>query len=170
MDSLRIVLMGKDFELRVVSLITRSRELAEEVLLLDVGSSDATIELAKKVDCNVMEFTGEMFVPNIAKQLNSHNEEFTTLVVNVDSRLKLRDIPLLVNRAKENWDIHMSFINSNDNKLECTVTATPTKNKLIVKFNDEITISTFKVFLYGKKVNDFHTLDKAKLFALIKLC
>jgi len=116
MDSLLIVLMGKDFELRVVSLITRSRELAEEVLLLDVGSSDATIELAKKVDCNVMEFTGEMFVPNIAKQLNSHNEEFTTLVVNVDSRLKLRDIPLLVNRAKENWDIHMSFINSNDNK------------------------------------------------------
>ena len=96
MDSLRIVLMGKDFELRVVSLITRSRELAEEVLLLDVGSSDATIELAKKVDCNVLEFSGEMFVPNIAKQLNSDSEEYTTLVVNVDSRLKLRDIPLLV--------------------------------------------------------------------------
>ena len=106
MDSLRIVLMGKDFELRIVSLITRSRELAEEVSLLDLGSSDATIELAKKVDCEVIEYSGEVFVPNIAKILLEDIGDFTTLVVNVDSRLKLRDIPLLVNRAKENWDIH----------------------------------------------------------------
>ena len=31
MESLRIVLMGKDFELRLVSLVVRARELANEV-------------------------------------------------------------------------------------------------------------------------------------------
>ena len=37
MESLRIVLMGKDFELRLVSLVVRARELADEVVLLDLG-------------------------------------------------------------------------------------------------------------------------------------
>jgi len=116
METLRIVLMGKDFELRIISLITRSRELAEDVLLLDTGSKDSTIEFAKKVDCEVITYDEEKLAPLVARKLIESDKENNTLVVNVDSTLKLRDIPLLVNRAKENWDIHMSFTtNDEDN-------------------------------------------------------
>ena len=54
MESLRIVLMGKDFELRLVSLVVRARELGGEVILLDLGSSDETIQMAGKVECRVI--------------------------------------------------------------------------------------------------------------------
>ena len=116
MESLRIVLMGKDFELRVVSLITRSRELSDEVLLLDLGSSDSTVDLAKKVNCEVLSYSGETIAPKLASKLLTTDSEKTSLLINVNSRLKLRDIPLLVNRTKENWDIHMSFLNNEGNK------------------------------------------------------
>ena len=46
MESLRIVLMGKDFELRLVSLVVRARELANEVSIIDLGSKDRTIQLS----------------------------------------------------------------------------------------------------------------------------
>ncbi len=69
MESLRIVLMGKDFELRLVSLVVRARELAEEVLLLDLGSDDSTIEMAGKVDCRVINHQGEILVPTLSKVL-----------------------------------------------------------------------------------------------------
>ena len=67
MHSLRIVLMGKDFELRLVSLIMRSRELADDVVLFDLGSHDDTIELAQKVDCRVVNYDGAVLMPPIAK-------------------------------------------------------------------------------------------------------
>ena len=101
--------MGKDFELRVVSIITRSRELSDEVLLLDLGSSDSTVDLAKKVNCEVLNYSGEIIAPKLASKLLTTDSEKTSLLINVNSRLKLRDIPLLVNRTKENWDINMSF-------------------------------------------------------------
>ena len=50
MESLRIVLMGKNFELRLVSLAVRARELADEVVIFDLGSDDDTLKMAKKVD------------------------------------------------------------------------------------------------------------------------
>ena len=46
---LRIVLIAKDIELRIVSLIVRAREGADEVVLLDLGSSDSTAEYAGKL-------------------------------------------------------------------------------------------------------------------------
>ena len=110
MESLRIVLMGKDFELRLVSLVVRARELAEEVLLLDLGSDDSTIEMAGQVDCRVFNHHGEILVPSLSKVLLDEQYDGCTLLINVNNRFRLRDMPLLVNRARENWDVHMSFI------------------------------------------------------------
>ena len=110
MESLRIVLMGKDFELRVISLITRARELSDEVMLLDLGSTDSTIELAERVNCEVKNHDGDTFAPTLAASIIPESDSIVTLLININSRLKLRDIPLLVNRAKENWDIHMAYI------------------------------------------------------------
>jgi len=109
MESLRIVLMGKDFELRLVSLVVRARELADEVVLLDLGSNDETVELAQKVDCRVVNYSGDVLIPPLANALFEDDPAEQTLLVHVNGRLKLRDLPLLVNRARENWDLHMSF-------------------------------------------------------------
>ncbi len=109
MESLRIVLLGKDFELRFVSLVVRARELAEEVVLFDLGSVDETLDLAKKVDCRIVNYTDAALVPDLAKSLAADNPVEYTLLVRVNNRLKLRDLPLLVNRARESWDVHMSF-------------------------------------------------------------
>ncbi|MCH2434952.1 MAG: hypothetical protein MK197_01500 [Candidatus Poseidoniaceae archaeon] len=110
MESLRIVLMGKNFELRLVSLVVRARELGGEVILLDLGSSDETIQMAGKVECRVINHQGDTLVPTLAKELLDENYEGSTLLIHVNNRFKLRDMPLLVNRARENWDVHMSFI------------------------------------------------------------
>ncbi len=109
MESLRIVLMGKDFELRLVSLVVRARELADEVVLLDLGSKDETVKLAQKVDCRVVNYSGDVLIPPLANELFEDEPVEQTLLVHVNGRLKLRDLPLLVNRARENWDLHMSF-------------------------------------------------------------
>ncbi len=110
MESLRIVLMGKDFELRLVSLVVRARELGDEVILLDLGSSDDTIQMAGKVDCRVINHQGDILVPTLGKALLDNKYDGFTLLIHVNDRFKLRDMPLLVNRARENWDVHMSFI------------------------------------------------------------
>ena len=109
MESLRIVLMGKDFELRLISLVVRARELGDEVILLDLGSDDDTIQMAGKVDCRVINHQADIVVPTIAKVLLDDKYDGSTLLINVNNRFKLRDMPLLVNRARENWDVHMSF-------------------------------------------------------------
>ena len=44
-NELRVILMGRDVELRVVSLIVRCRAIADEVVFLDLGSNDETVEL-----------------------------------------------------------------------------------------------------------------------------
>ena len=116
MESLRIVLMGRDFELRLVSLVVRARELAEEVVIFDLGSNDDTIKMANKVGVRVINHENEIVVPTICKALQEDDPAEYTLLIYVTNRFKLRDMPLLVNRARENWDVHMSFTSdANDN-------------------------------------------------------
>ena len=59
--------MGKDFELRLVSLVVRARELANEVSVIDLGSTDDTVNMAEKVDCEVITHTGDILVPTLAR-------------------------------------------------------------------------------------------------------
>jgi hypothetical protein len=116
MESLRIVLMGKDFELRFVSLAVRSRELADEVIILDLGSTDGTLELAESIGCRILKHSGETNAPLLSEVLLGDNPADNTLLVQINNRFKLRDLPLLVNRARENWDVHMSFISEASDK------------------------------------------------------
>ncbi|GIQ96497.1 MAG: hypothetical protein CM15mP1_3930 [Methanobacteriota archaeon] len=71
MESLRIVLMGKDFELRLVSLVVRARELAKnEVSVIDLGSNDDTVRNGIKIDCEVTTHTGDILVPTLSSLLS----------------------------------------------------------------------------------------------------
>ena len=109
MEDLRVVLLGSNFELRLVSLVVRSLEYSDHVVLFDQGSVDETVELAKKADCEVYSYDGDSSAPSLAKKILELPECKMTLVVKIDSHLKLRDLPLLINRARERWDLYMAF-------------------------------------------------------------
>ena len=102
--------MARDIELRLVSLVVRGREGADEVVLMDLGSKDSTVEYAKEIDCEVLHFKSEPNIQNITSFLLDSNLEKmdSTLVISVTDEWKLRDLPLSINRARENWDVHFS--------------------------------------------------------------
>jgi hypothetical protein len=109
-NELRVILIGRDVELRVISLIVRCRSVADEVIFLDLGSNDETVELASEVDCPVLNYDDKLETAKIIKFLhNSKLEEIaTTLLIHVTPSWKLRDLPLTVNRARDNWDLHIA--------------------------------------------------------------
>ena len=56
----RIVLIGENIELRIVSLVVRCREVAEDVVVFDTGSTDETVQLAGEVQSRVVEYNGDL--------------------------------------------------------------------------------------------------------------
>jgi len=106
-SQLRIVFIGKDIELRIVSLIVRAQEAADEVVLLDRGSNDETQLLAEEKNCKVVPFSGELNSPAIASLLSELDEIDNTLVINVKPAWRISDLPLLLNRVRERWDVHL---------------------------------------------------------------
>ena len=102
--------MARDIELRLVSLVVRAREGADEVILMDLGSNDSTVEYAQEIGCEVLHFNNEVNLQNIASFLLDSNLEpiDSTLVLSITNQWKLRDLPLSINRALEDWDVHFS--------------------------------------------------------------
>lgn len=71
---LRVVYVGRDIELRIISLLVRAGEIADEVILVDTGSKDRTIQLAEEFGCKVLHCGAEMITaPKIAKFINDSN-------------------------------------------------------------------------------------------------
>ncbi len=106
----RLVLVARDIELRVVSLIVRCREVAANVIVLDTGSNDETVELAQEVGCTVYHYKSDLSPQSMASFLQEHEETSgKTLILKVSRSWKLSDLPLSVNRAREPWDIHYTY-------------------------------------------------------------
>jgi len=121
-DSLtRIVLVARDIELRIVSLIIRCREVANEVILLDTGSNDETVELAQEVGCRIFHYNGELSPQSLASYLVENDvKNGNTLILCVSRAWKLADLPLAVNRAREPWDIHYTYKNEKEGSEDTT--------------------------------------------------
>jgi len=117
----RIIFIGQDIELRMVSLIVRARESAHEVLFFDQSSTDESAELAREQGCQVHTYLEEVQPTHLATFLESIGEtKGSTLLVHVKPHWKLSDLPFSVNRAREGWDMHYSFQSnvSIDNETE----------------------------------------------------
>ena len=71
-ENLRIILMGKDIELRIISLIVRSQEISENVVYFDLGSSDSTVSLAKDFGCQILEYNSNHLLQNYLNLLRIH--------------------------------------------------------------------------------------------------
>lgn len=106
----RVVLIGGDIELRIVSLVVRCREVADDVVLFDTGSTDETVQLAHEVNCQVVQFSDAMTPQKLAQAaVGSGCDEGLTLFLPISPQWKLSELPLSVNRAREGWDIHYLY-------------------------------------------------------------
>ena len=106
----RVVLIGGDIELRIVSLVVRCREVADEVVLFDTGSTDETVQLAHEVNCRVVQFSDAVTPQKLAEAaVESGCVDGLSLFLPILPQWKLSELPLSVNRAREGWDIHYLY-------------------------------------------------------------
>jgi len=104
------VLIGGDIELRIVSLVVRCREVADEVVLFDTGSTDETVQLAHEVNCRVVQFSDAVTPQKLAEAaVESGCVDGLSLFLPILPQWKLSELPLSVNRAREGWDIHYLY-------------------------------------------------------------
>lgn len=118
-ERLRLIYVGRDIELRIISLLVRAQEVAEEVILIDMGSTDRTVDLANEFGCQVLDYNDEeLTAPKLAKVIasSSIDQDYSNLIISVTSDWKLRELPVVVNRSRESWDIYLAFNNSVGNQ------------------------------------------------------
>ncbi len=118
-ERLRLVYVGRDIELRIISLLVRAQEVAEEVILIDMGSTDRTVDLANEFGCQVLNYyDDDLTAPKLAKLIASSSieQDYSNLIISVTSDWKLRELPVVVNRSRESWDIYLAFNNSVGNQ------------------------------------------------------
>lgn len=118
-ERLRLIYVGRDIELRIISLLVRAQEVAEEVILIDMGSTDRTVDLANDFGCQVLNYNDdELTAPKLAKLIasSSIDQDYSNLIIFVTSDWKLRELPVVVNRSRESWDIYLAFNNSVGNQ------------------------------------------------------
>ena len=118
-ERLRLIYVGRDIELRIISLLVRAQEVAEEVILIDMGSTDRTVDLANEFGCQVLNYNDDdLTAPKLAKLIasSSIDQYYSNLIISVTSDWKLRELPVVVNRSRESWDIYLAFNNSVGNQ------------------------------------------------------
>lgn len=118
-ERLRLIYVGRDIELRIISLLVRAQEVAEEVILIDMGSTDRTVDLANEFGCQVLDYNDEeLTAPKLAKVIasSSIDQDYSNLIISVTNDWKLRELPVVVNRSRESWDIYLAFNNSVGNQ------------------------------------------------------
>ena len=112
---LRIVGIGRDIELRVVSFLTRARQATEHVAFIDLGSEDETAILVDEVGCSLLTSESSDIV-SIARCLIESDLEPAEnyLFIHINKEWSLREFPLHLNRSRENWDVYIGLVSNND--------------------------------------------------------
>ena len=109
--TLRVIGVGQDIELRVVSFLTRARQVTNDVVFIDLGSEDETKILVEEIGCKLLE-TDERNLLNISQVL--HESELDPvdnyLIINVNKEWSLREFPLHLNRSREGWDVYVGLV------------------------------------------------------------
>tara|TARA_B110000003_G_scaffold260107_1_gene280669 strand:- start:355 stop:1185 length:831 start_codon:yes stop_codon:yes gene_type:complete len=109
--TLRVIGVGQDIELRVVSFLTRARQVTDDVVFIDLGSEDETKILVEEIGCTLLE-TDENNLLNLTKVLHESNLEPVDnyLIINVNKEWSLREFPLHLNRSREGWDVYVGLV------------------------------------------------------------
>ena len=109
--TLRVIGVGQDIELRVISFLTRARQVTDDVVFIDLGSEDETKILVEEIGCTLLE-TDENNLLNLTKVLHESNLEPVDnyLIINVNKEWSLREFPLHLNRSREGWDVYVGLV------------------------------------------------------------
>ncbi len=109
--TLRVIGIGQDIELRVVSFLTRACQVTEHVVFIDLGSEDETKILVEEIGCTLLE-TKENDLQNISNVLIESDLEPVDnyLIINVNKEWSLREFPLHLNRSREGWDVYVGLV------------------------------------------------------------
>ena len=113
-QDLRLIYVGSNIELRIISLLVRAKEIAQDVVFVDTGSTDRTKEFAEEFGCKVIQYVGDdQTASSLASFLSNStlSEDFSNLIIYVTDEWKLRELPVVVNRSREGWDIYISYNN-----------------------------------------------------------
>ena len=113
-QDLRLIYVGSNIELRIISLLVRAKEIAQDVVFVDTGSTDRTKEFAEDFGCKVIQYAGDdQAASSMASFLRNSklSEDFSNLIIYVTDEWKLRELPVVVNRSREGWDIYISYNN-----------------------------------------------------------
>ena len=109
--TLRVIGIGQDIELRVVSFLTRARQVTDDVVFIDLGSEDETKILVEEIGCTLLE-TKENDLQSISNVLIESDLEPVDnyLIINVNKEWSLREFPLHLNRSREGWDVYVGLV------------------------------------------------------------
>lgn len=109
--TLRVIGIGQDIELRVVSFLTRARQVTDDVVFIDLGSEDETKILVEEIGCTLLE-TDENNLLHISKFICDSGLEPVDnyLIINVNKEWSLREFPLHLNRSREGWDVYVGLV------------------------------------------------------------
>ena len=109
--TLRVIGIGQDIELRVVSFLTRACQVTDDVVFIDLGSEDETKILVEEIGCTLLE-TKENDLQNISNVLIESDLEPVDnyLIINVNKEWSLREFPLHLNRSREGWDVYVGLV------------------------------------------------------------
>ena len=133
---LRIVGIGRDIELRVVSFLTRARQATNDVVFIDLGSEDETPVLVEEIDCKLLTSI-DSDILSIARCMNDSDLEPAEnyLFINVNKQWSLREFPLHLNRSRENWDVYIGLISNDEEEVR------PSKTKLASSYFQHASVS-----------------------------
>ena len=113
--TLRVIGIGQDIELRVVSFLTRARQVTDDVVFIDLGSEDETKILVEEIGCTLLE-TDDNNLIHISKLILDSDLEPADnyLIINVNKDWSLREFPLHLNRSREGWNVYEGLVSDSD--------------------------------------------------------
>jgi len=114
---LRIVGIGRNIELRVVSFLTRARQATDDVVFIDLQSEDETAILVEEVGCKLLTCEDEDIL-SIAQCIKQSDLEPADnyLFININKQWSLREFPLHLNRSRENWDVYVGLVSTDSSQ------------------------------------------------------
>ena len=118
MGGLQIAYVTFDQELRIVSAITRARDYSDNVIVVDLGSTDDTVKLAEETGAIVLQSDLGSPAPDLAKTiLNSNQDIEMLLLISLDSEWKLKNLPYLVQQSRLGNDVFIQFKHWTDREM-----------------------------------------------------
>ena len=110
MADLQIAFLTFNQELRIVSAITRAKDYCQEVIVVDLESTDDTVKLAEEVGASVVKANPESVVPEIVKTiLDSSLGTEKLLLIELDTEWKLKNLPYIVQQSRLGNDVFIQF-------------------------------------------------------------